>query len=212
MSAFTETSTVEPARPPTRERILGAALDLFAANGFAGTSVGDIEAAAGLSPRSGALYKHFPSKTALLETALDERMEAITELRARIDLGDLGDPRAELTLIARWGLAELRRERLLARLVMKDGDRVPGIAERFREAIVEPGLALSADVIARQGRPGLDDPEATAAALCASLVGFSLQGALFGDDVSVADDRLVAAWVDLAMSTIEGTEGSSSDG
>lgn len=195
-------SVAESPVAPTRQRILDAALDLFAERGFTGTSVGDVESAAGLSPRSGALYKHFPSKRALLEAAFDERMEAIAEFRALVHLSDLGDARAELTLIGRWGLAELRRERQLARLVMKDGDRVPGIADRFRDTIVLPGLALSADVIARHRPDPLADPEATAAALCASLVGFSLQGALFGDDVSVDDDRLVAAWVDLAMATL----------
>ena len=46
---------------PTRERILLAARRLFAEQGYKGTSVGEIEAAAGLSPRAGALYKHFPS-------------------------------------------------------------------------------------------------------------------------------------------------------
>lgn len=198
---------------PTRQRILDAALELFSERGFTGTSVGDVEIAAGLAPRSGALYKHFPSKRDLLEAAFEERMEAIAEFRARVELTDLGDPRAELTLIGRWGLAELRRERRLVRMVMKDGDRVPAIAEAFRDAIVLPGLALSTDVISRHGRSGLTDPEATAAALCAALVGFSLQGALFGDDAAgVDDDRLVRAWVELAMSAIKQDGGSGANG
>ena len=45
---------------------MAAALPLFARQGFRGTSVGEIEAAAGLSPRSGALYKHFASKRDVL--------------------------------------------------------------------------------------------------------------------------------------------------
>jgi len=36
-----------------------AAIELFAERGFDGTSVGEIERAAGLAPRSGALYQHF---------------------------------------------------------------------------------------------------------------------------------------------------------
>lgn len=189
---------------PTRQRILTAALDLFAARGFIGTSVGDVETAAGLSPRSGALYKHFPSKLALLEAALDERLRAIEEFDRRIELLDLGDLRAELTLIARWGLAELRRERQLARLVMKEGDRVPELSERFRDTIVHGGLALAEHVLERHGAADLlPDPEAAAAALCSSLVGFSLQGALFGDDFTdVDDERLIAAWVELSMATL----------
>jgi AcrR family transcriptional regulator len=39
---------------------------LFSTKGFEATSVSQIEAAAGLSPGSGALYRHFASKEALL--------------------------------------------------------------------------------------------------------------------------------------------------
>ena len=46
---------------PTRERILMAALDLFATQGFEATSIAQIEKSAGLSPGSGGLYKHFRS-------------------------------------------------------------------------------------------------------------------------------------------------------
>jgi hypothetical protein len=47
----------------TRDRLLDAALALFARQDSA-TSVADIQQACGLSPGSGALYKHFPSKKA----------------------------------------------------------------------------------------------------------------------------------------------------
>ena len=58
-------------QPTTRERILAAAVELFGRQGYHGTSVGEIETAAGLVPRSGGLYKHFPSKAALLEAAIE---------------------------------------------------------------------------------------------------------------------------------------------
>src|SRR5690349_17475077 len=60
---------------PTRERILDAAVELFGRQGYTRTSVGEIEAAAGLVPRSGGLYKHFPSKRALLEAAVTLRAQ-----------------------------------------------------------------------------------------------------------------------------------------
>ena len=43
----------------TRERLMTAAIELFAERGFEGASVGEIERSAGLAPRSGALYQHF---------------------------------------------------------------------------------------------------------------------------------------------------------
>ena len=47
---------------------------LFAAQGFRGTTVGEIEAAAGLAPRAGGLYKHFRSKEEVLEAGIDRHL------------------------------------------------------------------------------------------------------------------------------------------
>ncbi len=52
----------------TRQRLLDAAAEVFAAKGYAGTRVADIAGRAGLS--NGALYAHFDSKAALLAEAL----------------------------------------------------------------------------------------------------------------------------------------------
>ena len=57
----------------TRDRLLEVALALFARQGYSATSVADIQQACGLSPGSGALYKHFPSKKALLQEAKRRR-------------------------------------------------------------------------------------------------------------------------------------------
>ena len=67
---------------PTRERILDAAVELFGRAGYRGTSVGEIERAAGLVPRRGGLYKHFPSKEALLEAAVERRGRVVDELES----------------------------------------------------------------------------------------------------------------------------------
>src|SRR4051795_9638026 len=92
---------------PTRERILAAALELFAEGGYEGTSVGDIEAAAGLSPRSGALYKHFASKAAVLEAAMEQRRRSFEQVDVLLGLVPFGDLRAELTVMARFVLEEI---------------------------------------------------------------------------------------------------------
>ena len=68
-----------------RDRLLGEALKLFAARGYAATSVADIQKAAGLAPGSGALYKHFASKRALLEAAVAHRIESIVAAREEYD-------------------------------------------------------------------------------------------------------------------------------
>ncbi len=65
----------------TRDRLLGAAMALFARQGYASTSIADIQQACGLSPGSGALYKHFPSKKALLREAARRQVEQMGAVR-----------------------------------------------------------------------------------------------------------------------------------
>ena len=53
----------------TKERILGAALDMFSQNGYAGTNIRELTASLGIV-KSG-LYKHFESKEEIWNTLLD---------------------------------------------------------------------------------------------------------------------------------------------
>ncbi len=61
--------TGRPARAadekPTREKILEAAIDLFAERGYNGTSMRDIAGAVGI--RESAIYKHYAGKDAILQ-------------------------------------------------------------------------------------------------------------------------------------------------
>ncbi|MFQ6331274.1 TetR/AcrR family transcriptional regulator [Nocardia sp. CWNU-33] len=65
------TRDAEQAGAARRARIVEAALGLFAAHGYRGTSLAAVAEAAGIT-RSGLLH-HFPSKEALLAEALAER-------------------------------------------------------------------------------------------------------------------------------------------
>jgi AcrR family transcriptional regulator len=205
-----------PGRTPTRERLIDAALELFAERGYEGTSVGAIESAAGLAPRSGALYKHFPSKRALLGAALADRMDAIDRIDARMDLLSAGDLRTELTMIGRMALGELDNERLLARVVMKDGDRFPEIAADFHDALVARGRALGiAWLQSRAVALGIDlaDAEATGEVLVDALVGRALKGFMLGERLGVVErDRFVAAWVELGVRVLEPRTGEVGEG
>jgi AcrR family transcriptional regulator len=191
---------------PTRERLLAAARRMFAEQGYNGTSVGEIEAAAGLSPRSGALYKHFPSKQAVLAAVMAQHTDVVEEMRRQLEVMPLGDLRTELTLVARWGLAELRREHELTRIVMKEGDRFPEMAETFRQAIVLRGHRMTAEWVTRYvesegGR--VQDPDAIASVLTDSLVGYTLQEVLFGPaPAGVGEEAFVAAWVEMTVAAV----------
>src|SRR5688500_11763701 len=96
--------TITRPQEGTRERIVTEAIRLFAANGFRGTTVGDIEAAAGLAPRAGGLYRHFRSKDEVLSAAIDRHVHEMEQIRVRLDVMPLGALRAELMLAARWAI------------------------------------------------------------------------------------------------------------
>jgi AcrR family transcriptional regulator len=79
-------------QPPTqrgrasRERVVGAAIDLFAAHGFAAVTMRELGTAAGLDNSS--LYRHFPSKTALANAVLDQVSDELLEvLQPRLAIG-----------------------------------------------------------------------------------------------------------------------------
>lgn len=61
----------------TRERLVRAAIEVFLEKGYGGTRVQDIARRAGFT--SGALYVHFPSRTALLGEAIMREGQSIME-------------------------------------------------------------------------------------------------------------------------------------
>ena len=63
----------------TKERILRIALELFAQNGYLGTSMNDIAGQLGFT--KAALYKHYASKQEILDTIV-ERMNKMDYERA----------------------------------------------------------------------------------------------------------------------------------
>src|SRR5262245_43230067 len=71
-------SSAAGAAPQTRERILDVAEALFAERGFAGTSVRDIAASAGLTAAS--LYNHFDGKEALYDAVLERGIRPLVLL------------------------------------------------------------------------------------------------------------------------------------
>src|SRR6266849_6765749 len=96
-------------RGSTRERLLQAAMELFAEQGDRKTTVGDIEKRAGLAPRSGALYQYFSSKEELLRAGIHKHVEELRALTSALDLLPLADLRSEVILLGRWNLQDLNR-------------------------------------------------------------------------------------------------------
>jgi AcrR family transcriptional regulator len=72
-------------QPDTKQRILDIAGELFARQGYTGTSIADI--ARELGTTTAALYYHFPSKSAILGGLLAVPLTAYTRLLDSLDSG-----------------------------------------------------------------------------------------------------------------------------
>jgi AcrR family transcriptional regulator len=185
----------------TRERIIIEATRLFAERGYRGTTVGEIEEAAGLAPRAGGLYKHFRSKGELLMAGIERHVAEIEAMRTAMDLMPLGDLRAELTLIARWTLAELANEQDLMRIVFRDGDQFPELVDLFGERIVDRGYREAAEFIGRvfEQAGALDENlDALAAIALGSLVHYRVEETMFGaPPAGVGEEEFIETWVEI---------------
>jgi AcrR family transcriptional regulator len=190
----------------TRERLLRAGMRLFAEQGFRTTTVGEIEAAVGLQPRRGALYKHFASKQALLEAAVERHLEAVEQASGVMDAVPLTDVRTEALVLGRWLLAELDAEREVTRILEQDGARMPELLDRFRQRVSDAGYLATARLVRRWVGAGAAqvDVEPLAVNLLGSLINVRRSTWLFGvPPLGLDDDRLVEAWADLCVRLTE---------
>jgi AcrR family transcriptional regulator len=111
----------------TRQEILDAALDLFAADGFFGTSMRQIARAVGV--RESALYHHFASKEDILHGLMQSLGPGQAKHLAEMDVGAMVDalgPRGFLdqmvqVLTTLWATP---REQKMMRLMMSEGPRL----------------------------------------------------------------------------------------
>jgi len=197
---------------PTRQRLLDEGLRLFAERGFRATAVGDIEAAAGLQPRRGALYRHFPSKAALLDAAVRAHIEQAAADGARIGeldgvFGANPDPELLRPVVAglgAWFLAEMDRLHDLTRVLEHDGQRMGDLVAAVKAEVVDLSYRTAARLV-RAAAPATDDPEALVVLLLGSLVALRRTAWTFGSPpLRVDDDRALAAWTDLSVAVIGG--------
>ena len=199
---------LQPDPPPgsrgsTRDRLVDAALRLFAERGFRGTTVGDIEEAAGLAPRSGGLYKHFPSKRALLEAALERHIHEVRTIAGVMELLPLGDLRSELTLLGRWLLQQLTAEVEVTRLIEKEGDQFPDLVARMRDEVVQAGYSQASDFARERLVAAGDaelDPDVIAAIAVGAIVNYRRMQWTFGEPPgNVGEQRFLDGWVELLV-------------
>ncbi len=189
----------------TRERIIDQAMHLFSQHGYASTSVAKIEAAAGLTPGAGGLYHHFDSKEAVLAAGIERQLARLDALREiRHVLAPLGDLKAELTLTARYILAELDRESELLRILASEARNRPQLLTAAVDQLVSSTFSGFATWIAQRIARPITDEEATA--IAALGLGALLSSRLLRDvldiPAQVDDETLLDTWVRLMLSAL----------
>jgi len=192
----------------TRNRLLDAAIALFARQGYATTSVAEIQQACGLSAGSGALYKHFPSKSALLLEATRRQVDRIIAARKEHERTRPTDAREALRRGGEriWDTIGTNSE--LLRVMFREPEAIEDFTEELWSAVTESaydrlGAALSGAAAAEASR--VEDPEATAALLLASIAYFPVVRMLIGQTPGkISADRYFEAWLRLADSVFTG--------
>jgi len=167
-------------QPGARERLQAAALERFAEQGFDGTTVAEIAAAAGLTERT--FFRYFADKREVLFAGQD------TFQRMFLDGVDDAVEGAPMSIVASAlesataFFPEERRTWSRARQVVIDAD--PGLQER--ELLKLSSLAVAMTAALR--RRGID---ATAAALAAEA-GVAVFRVAFGAWIAEGEDRSFA--------------------
>lgn len=114
-----------PARPPTRERLLRAAEQMFAEWGFYGASIRDIAQAVGISKPS--LIHHFPTKESLYSEVLRGIASGLTS-RLEEALAGPGNEREKLhrfvDLFCAWSEIQEGDARILMRELLDNPRRL----------------------------------------------------------------------------------------
>ena len=132
-----------------RPAILAAARHLFAARGFAGTSMREIAEAAGVS--KAAIYHHFRDKRRLYRELLDEGINTLTAAMRR--LPDKGPARAQLARILLLHLEFARAHADLLRMMVHEqwqaGERgvAGGESKPVAPALSAQALCVVIDII-----------------------------------------------------------------
>ncbi len=165
------------ARP---DEVLDAALSLFAARGYAQTSVEAIARAAGLS--KAAVYLYFPSKTALLAALVSRAVAPVAEMVLQ---GGTGEPWAVLEGLLRAAARRLAEPGVIAvpALVLREAAQVPQIAEVYRAEVLDRVLPALRQIIARgvaSGQFRAVDPDLTVRSVVGPLVAHLLLAETFG--------------------------------
>lgn len=136
--------------PTRREQILATAAELFAARGFHGVSVADLGAACGIS--GPALYKHFPSKDAVLAAMLvsiSEELLAVGRDRVAAAGTGPGSAASAVRALVDWHADFALAHRALIVVHNRDWESLPPDAREQVRTLQRAYVDLWADQVRR---------------------------------------------------------------
>jgi len=192
----------------TRDRLIDAAISLFASRGYAVTSTAEIQVACGLSPGSGALYKHFPSKQALLRAAAQRQLDRMAATRREVNADRSTDTPDLMRRVAEaiWDGIEGNAE--LFRLMFREPEAVEDFADELWSGVIANAykqFGAGLKIATETGAADVADPEATGAVLIAALAYLPVVNLLIGRTPGDIDpERFREAWVRLATAVYVG--------
>ncbi len=150
--------TARSAAPSARDAILAAALDEFAARGFAATRLDDVASRAGVA--KGTIYLHFADKETLFQELIRLELSPVVgalEQRSHADI-PLRQVTDQLIEVFVREIFETRRKDVI-RLVITEGPRFPKLAEFYYREVIsrvdggDPRACCAAPTSAASSRP-----------------------------------------------------------
>jgi AcrR family transcriptional regulator len=192
----------------TRDRLLDAAMSLFASRGYGATSVAEIQRASGLSPGSGALYKHFASKQELLHAVTRREVERMVASRQQLVAVSGTDVNAVLRQVSEAIWEGIKSQADLFRVMFRE----PNVIENFADEVWSGVTVNAYESFGRalryfndSGHGKVADPEATGVVLMAALAYLPVVQLLIERTPGDLDpERFRDAWVRLAAVAFSG--------
>jgi len=187
----------------TKERIVDEAMRLFGEKGYKGASITQIEAASGLSPGAGGLYRHFKSKEELLAAGVQRHLERLDALRdVRQVFNSFGDLHNQLAITARYFLAELDSQTELLQILVSERRQQPQLLGKAVDELIASTYQSFADWLRQAVGDSLSEEAALTVANLAlgSLLSSRLLRNVIGvEALAIDDDAIIPTWVDMVV-------------
>lgn len=191
------------ARP---DEIISAALAEFGEKGFASTSMGSIAARAGISRPT--VYLYYPTKDAIFEAAVTDRMGALVARTQDILAVDAPfDAMLEQVLRSYYDRIVGTDAAALIRVLIAEGGRFPALTTFFRTTILGTMEGLLGALVAKgvaQGEVRAAMQDMDLKVVIAPAVFTMVFGLIFGPMDPAAKERFIRSHLSLILNGLKG--------